>query len=136
MTREEIIALTSEWQARLGLDQWMIDVRFEEPEEETAAMECHRSSQYEQATLVVKPDLVDWAKPEEWFGPELDDFFLEKSIVHELLHCHTRDIRRVEDTFEEKLHKDVYEVVEASYVRAEEQLVDRLAVALVRAWND
>jgi hypothetical protein len=136
MNQVEFVALTSEWQSRLGLDQWLIDVRFEEPEEETAAMECHRSSQYEQATLVIKPDLVDWEMPEGWFGPPLDDFFLEKSIVHELLHCLTRDIRYVEDTFDGQLHRDVQSVIEQAYKRAEEQLVDKLAVALVRAWND
>jgi hypothetical protein len=135
MTEQEIRDCVSEWQARLGLDQWLLEVRFEEPENETAAMECHRSNQYEQAALIIKPDLVEWEKPEDWFGPALDSFFLEKSIVHELLHCHTRDIRYVEDMYEEQLHRDVQSVVEAAYVRAEEQMVDRLAVALVRAWN-
>lgn len=135
MTKQEILVCVSEWQSRLGLDQWLIEVRFEEPESLTSAMECHRSSQYEQAALIIKPELIDWEMPENWCGPTFDSFFLEKSIVHELLHCHTRDIRSVEDMYEEQLHRDVLSVVEAAYIRAEEQLVDRLAVALVRAWN-
>lgn len=135
MTEQELIAHVDEWQSRLGLDQWTIDCRFGDPSSETALMECHRSSQYEQATVTIKPDLIEWEMPEDWDGPPLDDFLLEKSIVHELLHCHTRDFRYVEDLYNGQLHRDVQSVVEAAYLRAEEQLVDRLAVALVRAWS-
>ena len=69
-------------------------------------------------------------------GEDLTDDFIESSLVHELLHLHTRDMRAVvRDDLDGQVHRDVYAVLEASMGRAEEQCVDRLAEALVAAFH-
>lgn len=134
MSPNMLTALFGEWQSRLGLDDWDINIRYEEPEGATAVMECHRDRQYQQAVIYVHPDV--FTADAKWrTGPTFDDFFFEKSVVHELLHCSMRDIRYVEDMFEGKLQPDLASAVEIAYTRAEESTVDKLACALVRSWN-
>jgi hypothetical protein len=134
MTPSALLELFDEWQSRLGLDDWTIEIRFDAPESDTAVMECVRDAQYEQAVIYVHPAVFD--APEKWrTGPTFDDFFFEKSVVHELLHCIFRDMRYVEELFEDRIQPDLVEGIEKTYKRVEERTVDKLAVALVRAWN-
>lgn len=136
MTEPRLQQLLAEWTRRLGLERWEIDLRVEPCECETAYMEVERSFLYERATIAVAPWLMgqgDW--PADCMR-RASPHHVEETLVHELLHLHTRDIMRAGREADGQMHRDAYTIYEQRLEDAEEQLVDRLAVALVRAHHD
>lgn len=126
------------WSERLGLQNWRIALRVGGLDDESSSMEVARSTTYERAVIHVAPWLLGLAPvPEDaLFGEDARrDEWVEASLVHELLHLYTRDIRAVvRDDLCGQLSRDAYALAEAAIARAEEQCVDRLAEALVRAF--
>lgn len=141
MTEKQLRGLLATWQQRLGLGDWRIVLKVGTVEDESAYMETQRSVSYQRAVIHCQPWLLNGdgnAAPESVMirGNDLSEDFVESSLVHELLHLHTRDMRAVvRDDLDGQVHRDVYSVLEASMARAEEQCVDRLAEALVRSFN-
>lgn len=140
MTEKQLRDLLPVWQRRLGLADWRIVLRVGGVEESTAYMEAQRSTSYERGVIYVQPWMVgDGDPPTEvmFHGDDLTDDFVESSLVHELLHFHTRDMRAVvREDLDGQVHRDVHTVLEAAMARAEEQCVDRLAEALVKAFHE
>jgi hypothetical protein len=62
--------------------------------------------------------------------------FIEITIVHELLHCAVRDLMETGDLVRSDLSSMVLSVWDGAWRRAEEALVERLALALVQHWGD
>jgi hypothetical protein len=136
MTEGALQKLIDKWVPRLGLDQWLIELRVEDTEDKTSYMEVNRSTTYERAVLFVPPWLLNGGPtPESVLEITITDPFIERSLVHELLHLQLRDMRNVTDEpLEGVLHRDVHRMVDDQMRRVEEQTVDRLAAALVRTW--
>ena len=139
MTEAELRRLLRAWQKRLGLDHWSLVMHVGGGElEADDMMNVHRSPTYERAAIYVQPWLVGRGEPPPdvfyvAFGKP--DSYIETSLVHELLHLAFRDLRAItRSDLDGYLHRDVYDQVEKAAERAEEQAVDRLAEALVRAW--
>lgn len=124
------------WLERLGLDRWIVTLEVGGAEDETAYMETVRSSSYERGRIHVAPWVLGIGEvPNDVLVTNFDAEFVEAALVHELLHLHTRDMRAVvRDDLISQVHRDVYTQLEKAMERAEEQCVDRLALALVRAW--
>lgn len=139
MTEKALRELLTVWTKRLGLDDWRILLHVGGCEEKSCYMETSRSVSYERGVIYCQPWLFgDGEAPEDVMirGADLTDDFVESSLVHELLHLHTRDVRAiVREDLDGQVHRDVYTVLNAAMERAEEQCVDRLAEALVRAFD-
>lgn len=130
--------LFSVWRERLGLGHWRLELIVGGVDEEDAYMQTHRSQTYERAQIYVQPWLVGQGEPNRdlLFAQNLEDDFIECSLVHELLHLHTRDMRAVvREDLAGAVLSDVYRQFENTMERAEEQCVGRLAEALVRAFR-
>lgn len=138
MTEKQLRDAFDRWQHRLGLDLWQITISIEPCETDSILMECRRSSSYDAATIAVQPYVLTGKIPGTVTDrpvADLSDTYLEMKVVHELLHCVTRDLRYVEDLYDRQLHPDAWRAVEQAYKRAEESTVDRLANALTRTWS-
>lgn len=138
LTERDLRSLLGLWQRRLSLDHWFLVLKVGGCEDASTYMEVHRSTVYQRAVVHCQPWMLgEGEAPEDVLirGDDLTDSFVEESLVHELLHLHTRDMRAiVRDDLDGQVHRDVYTVLEAGMSRAEEQCVDRLASALVRAF--
>lgn len=108
------------WQGRLGLSAWDVRVDWDEPAGPDANAETRYLNDYDRATVRFAPDVSGWS-------PE----FLNRIVVHELLHLHLRDVDRVVADVDGFLHRDVFSQVEKRYEHESEGLVDRLAYRLV-----
>jgi hypothetical protein len=138
MSIDMAAALTSEWQQRLGLESWRIDVVAGKLDDPLSRAEIGKSRDYDRATL----HIAEWmlkgeSLPQTCFEhTKIVARDIEEAIVHELLHLVTRDMERVAfDVIDGQLHRDVDIVFARAFTRAQEHAVDALAVALVRAWE-
>lgn len=138
MTEKQLRDLLDVWKGRLALDRWLLVLEVGACSDATAYMEVIRSTSYERAVIHVQPWLLGDGEPPEGVvirGEHLSDEFVEASLVHELLHLHTRDMCAiVRDDCDGLVHPDAYRQLDCAMGRAEEQCVDRLAVALVKAF--
>jgi hypothetical protein len=137
VTEKQLHALVSTWQQRLGLDQWRIAVRFRDDHiDDDCAMRIHRHQRYDDAVLEVQPWVVGDGEPPDVLEREfVGDDLVERKVVHELLHLHSRDMANIiEDDLDGYLHRDAKDLLDKSFLRAEERFVDGLAAALIRAW--
>ncbi len=137
MTERELVKLLGVWKSRLGLDNWQIEMSIGGCESDCSYAETHRSTTYENAHIYFQPWMLGKADvPADLIIKQVSDYDIEKTLVHELLHLHTRDMHGVTvDDTDGLLHRDVHEQLRNSFRRAEEQMVDRLAVALVKNWG-
>lgn len=139
MTFDDLSQLLTLWQRRLGLVDWRIVMLLGGCEDESAYMEVEHSTCYERAVIHVNPWLVGEGEiPKDVLMRDaLTDDFIESSLVHELLHLHTRNLRViVRDDLCDIVSRDVHEQVKNAMSRADEQLVDRLAEALTKAFTN
>lgn len=138
MTFEHLEKLLDIWKPRLGLNTWRIVMNLGGIADKSCYMEVEHSMYYERAVIHVNPWFVGIGPiPEDAIMHQaITDDFVESSLVHELLHLHTRNLRViVRDDLEDILSLDTYRQVNISMRRADEQMVDRLAEALVRAFK-
>lgn len=137
MTEARLRRLVHTWAGRLGLEKWRILVEIEAHDDGTCSASTHRSRTYDAATIVFQPWIVGrQPPPTDWPGRAwTSDDEIERTVVHELLHCCLRDCREAAlGPVDGQIHRDAFNVFEAGWRYAEEQVVDRLANALVDAW--
>lgn len=122
MTRRQLVKLTADWQARLGLQEWRIAVVFGELPEMRANVDYNALKRW--ATITYNPAEVIG-------GSEDDDVRVAVTVVHELLHLMLVPLTATA----ERLHGHDDEGAEGVYrdalLLAEEVFVDRLAYAIV-----
>lgn len=137
MTEDNLRRLVTEWASRLGLNAWDLHVEVKQLDDDTSA-QTHRSRTYDAATITFQPWMAGHGDyPTDWPGRPWDDAEIEKTVVHELLHCCCRDLKHASvDPLDGQLHRDVLQVWEAGVYKAEEKVVARLADALVNAWHN
>jgi hypothetical protein len=136
VTEKQLLALFDKWIPRLGLDGWVIQVRVEEcPDKDDAGSEgcCHRSSQYDKATIFVPPAMLEEGERDR-AHQDITPEYVEQIVVHELLHCVVRDIVFANSLMEDELSERMNETLNKVQMRTEEQVVERLASALMREW--
>lgn len=140
MTEKQLREKLEVWKKRLGLQEWWVVLEIGGVSDKTSYMEVQRSPHYRRGKISVSPWLLGLSgTPEDVMiqGDNLTDKFIEECLVHELLHLHTRTMAAVvRDDLENQLHRDVYYQVGQAHDRAEEQCVDELAIALVRAFSN
>ena len=143
-TQEQVSDYLAAWKERLGLDMWTIALSFENREVrahgDLAIMSCERDSHYDRAVLHVSDFVVtgDWLPcidSQLMIDDELEGELVERVIVHELLHIVMRDIVEVTDLVRDQLSGPVLDVWDGAFKQAEEQTVDRLAAALMIAFD-
>lgn len=148
ISQERIVDVLHRWQFRLGLTDWQIAVDFDDSTPSANGhlchMKIHRSTYYKRASLTVGIGSLDPSKLPD--SIELDlmknnivshEQYVEISIAHELLHLIARDLVCVMEMVEEQLHPSVRGMLHEAQTRAEEQMVEQLAEALVTNWpND
>lgn len=120
MTRIQTERLLRLWQHRLGLERWEIDVAWDQPTAEDAHAQMVRSTTYETATLHLAEDFKSWS-----------DLKMNQILVHELLHCSTRDLDQVHASSEEWLPDHAWRLLDERYGFELEQAIDKLAARLV-----
>lgn len=138
MTFEDLTKLLDIWKIRLGLSDWRIILTLGGCEDETAYMEVEHSITYQRAVIHINPWFIGVGEvPKDVLMRDfLTDDFVESSLVHELLHLHTRNLRIIiRNDLEGVVGRETYEQMKNSMGRADEQLVDQLAEALVKAFN-
>lgn len=138
MTFKQLSNLLSIWTPRLGLSDWRIVMILGECEDEDVYMEVEHSLYYERATIHVNPWLVGIGQiPKDVLMREsLTDDFIESSLVHELLHLLTRNTRAiVRNDLYGVLGRETHDMLKKGMERADEQMVDKLAEALTKAFN-
>lgn len=138
MTFYDLSKLLVIWKSRLGIADWRILLILGGCEDETGYMEIEHSIYYERAIIHVNPWFVGQGDvPKDALMREaLTDDFIESSLVHELLHLYTRNIRAVvRQDLNGVVNRDLHEQLKNAMERADEQMVDKLAEALVRAFN-
>lgn len=136
MTEQQIRHLFTFWQQRLGLAEWRIRIDFEAIDPDTYTMQIHRSEQYQRATVKVQPWVLTNSPPKDWQAGigSISDLDIEESIVHELLHAAIGPLWIWRKMLRPECHTDAIDTAERAYDHLEEGLVDKLAVALVKAW--
>jgi hypothetical protein len=137
MTEGQICDLFTLWQGRLGLGEWSIRVDFEKIDPAATIMEIHHSRNYQLATIKVNDWVLTGTPPEDWNGHAkgaITDLDIEEAVVHELLHAVIGPLWIGINILRGESHRDAHDVAVSVFDSTEENVVDRLAVALVRAW--
>jgi hypothetical protein len=139
MTEKQIRELFKTWQHRLGLDQWVIRVDFEEFAPPTSTMQIHRSNDYDRAIIQVQLWVLHGTPPPTWDGyvkGEITDRDIEEGVVHELLHAAIGRLWKPINMLRGEAHTDALDMACSTFDYIEENCVDRLAVALVGSWPE
>jgi hypothetical protein len=132
---EAINRLFRIWQKRLGLEDWRIIIHVDPLNKEKNKawkMATFHGMPNLEAKIFVNPKLLD---------PDIcraNNIWIEKTVVHELLHCVIKPLSLMGHVVE-KMRKPSHQtemllVAKAAHEQAEEGAVDRLAIALVRSW--
>lgn len=109
-----------EWQRRLGLAEWDLAINWNDPCPDDADASTWRSNTYDRAEIKFDPHWRKWS----WE-------FMNRIIVHELLHLVSRDIDRVVASVESQLHPEAWRSLDIRYDHEIEGLIDRLSYRFV-----
>lgn len=125
MTRATLDRILAEWQRRLWLERWEIDVE-DEPCSAESNAEIIPNGHRQHARLYLSASWKRWTIAEA-----------NRTIVHELLHCAHRDVDHVvDDVLDGMLHRDVLTVVQEAYLDAMERFIDDHSRLLVAAFGE
>lgn len=135
------------WQARLGLSHWQVAVIYSD-EPITAGdrrmfAKCERHEYFDRATIRFEKCVLDdnaSGLPDSIERDHINsgvvdwEEYIEVTIVHELLHMSLRNLMEAGDLVGSELGSAQRDVWNAAWIRAEEELCERTAIALVEAW--
>lgn len=104
----EAVACLKEWQERLGLSDWIIQIDLCHPREP----DWHNAQAMCDWRTVNKTALVSIIKPE--FSPnQITKYCAEKFLVHELLHCTFSILQTQDEGFNTLLHRTQEDLAKA-----------------------
>lgn len=136
VTLKEVEECLRLWQVRLGLSGWDIDVKVNRIKPRTVGMQCCRSPQYDRAVIRVNEWVLTNKPPHSWHdGRKMTWWDIEEHCIHELLHCHIGPLDRWQHRLKGYVQQDVWSQVACAYDDEEEHVVDRLARALISAFD-
>lgn len=111
--------LVRDWQDKLDLLHWRIDIAFEDLD--NAYGEARPEEHYDQTTLVFNLEAL----------LNKNSLYVEATVVHELLHLHTRDLERLPEQWKPVVHPDVAGQLDDRFRHELEGVIDRMAWAIV-----
>lgn len=145
MTIEDLYGLVVLWQERLGLEQWRIAVILEEKvflEDRRVFAKAQSSEYFDRTTLTFDKNIVETGEFDdciEWdlisTGAVSIEDYIEETVAHELLHLVLRNVTEVSDLVRDDLTPAQKHIWDGAWRRAEEELCERTAVALVAAFR-
>jgi hypothetical protein len=118
VTRTQIREYVNEWQHLLQLDRWHITLKWEALEDIVA--EIVTDDMYDYATIKFD-DAVLATKGAE---------YIEKTVIHELLHLHDRDRKMMFEEISSSLAPDTWRLFERVIYQQTEAQLDRIASIL------
>lgn len=124
MTDSEFCAMFGEWVKRLGLSHWRINLNLSVP-----AAEMETDSSIATVTTHGAYDEADIGFIEGWSA--WDDDKIERTMVHELVHLHLRDLDNMLDVASETMRPSGRKMFDALSHAAMENLVERMTNVLV-----
>jgi hypothetical protein len=148
MTEERLNELVGIWACRLGLDSWRIAVIFDDQisiGDRRVFARCERSEFFDRATIRI--DRCALEDSAERLGDTIErdhvntdtmgwDEYIEITIVHELLHMSLRNLVETGDLVRDDITPQTKHVWDAAWRRAEEEVCERMAVALVESFGE
>jgi hypothetical protein len=137
MTEASLRSLFDLWIGRIGLSHWTIEVAVEKLKPRTTTMRTSKSPHYDRGRIVVQPWVIAGDPPADWFKAHDASFdrAIEETAVHELLHLCLWECSSAICLLSQFSKKSAYATAIAVQEHQEENLVDRLSVALVKAWH-
>lgn len=133
VTRKQLEKYIRLWQHNLGLNNWDIAIKYEDPsnEEEKILMQVNRNPKYDDAVLIIHSCVIGEEEWGDWVESDLDRIpLIKRKIRHELLHLCARDLVMIPMDLETTIGEHLWFQFNARLDLAEEQMVDRLARAL------
>src|SRR5260370_433444 len=119
-TAKEVEEILADWQLRLGLDRWDIEVAWTEPVNEEVLAEIDPHNPYDVAVLRLCSAWSDW-----------DRRTLNTIIAHELCHLVIRDLWLAAESVESFAPAEAWRVFHARWELHDEQADDPLAKSVV-----
>lgn len=131
MTREQLEHILREWQRRLRLDHWDIQIRWHLPVDKENEAEIRISDDYEQASIrISQHDEPDSDIPCEgftsWSARRANEI-----LVHELLHIFEKQTKRPVQAYLPEKANLASELFWTWYEHGAENWVERLSLILV-----
>lgn len=120
MTEKQRNDVVRKWKKNLQLDHWLIEIVDEEPDNPDALASVMPAESYDRASLRFSSTWVDWPAP-----------FLERVVVHELLHIVFRDLVEAEQSIYDALSHDARVLYSRRLDHELEGVIDRLAERFV-----
>lgn len=126
LTRDDVELIVRTWQKRLQLDYWRLTIDFDTPpsksgsDEDVPEAEIYASTPYDHAKLLLNPDWKTW-----------DRLWANLTVVHELMHMHSRDLRAACTSVGDVLTHQAKLLWTSRCEHEEEKLVDKMATLLV-----
>lgn len=124
MTDKKVEALVAVWKERLRLNEWRIGIEFSSSSDEDCYAEAKPSKHYDAADLTFYRKRMN----------ELDEYEVEVTVVHELLHLAHRDVEHIVDLLDDVLVADVAQIFGDAMKHVSEAFIDRQARVLVAAY--
>lgn len=122
MTLDELRALCRQWQQRLSLLDWSIDIRFATREQLDILSGKKNTLAYNERSIVYRRGRI-------WLFADSPD--LEAELIHELLHIALIDLDDVENVMLDVIKPGLNSATENLFERASERIIDRLVKALL-----
>lgn len=119
MTRKQAEAIIRDWQDRLGLERWNIEIKWDEPAGEGNNAKTWRAGWYDDARMYFDPEWPTWSHEK-----------FEQTTIHELLHLLHRGVDEAWNDVDGQLHRDAWSLADKRYLQEMEGFIDRLAKRL------
>jgi len=85
MKKKQAMKLLSEWQERLGLNDWRIKLYYKCKPDEMMLDNAAGCTEWSETVRTARIEIID----PKYYGERIVDFDFEKTLVHELLHLKT-----------------------------------------------
>ena len=106
--------LLSEWQNRLGLQDWRIKLVPNCKPEEMELEECAGCTDWSESIKTARIEIID----PQYYGERIVPFDFEKTLVHELLHLKTCLVSDMVDELQARYMHQMIDDLERAFVDA------------------
>ena len=106
--------LLSEWQNRLGLQDWRIKLVPDCKPEEMELEGCAGCTDWSESIKTARIEIID----QQYYGERIVPFDFEKTLVHELLHLKTCLVSDMVDEFQSRYMHQMIDDLARAFVDA------------------